>query len=122
MTFRICCPNFDSNELQIVFMPIAAHFNASAFFEHHCEFKPPDILRLTVDVPDGHDFGAQHVRDSILERLALELNTWLTSVQMVSPLEPNALPSVSPVIEYRQMRYGHYSIDAQIIRAPYAMM
>ncbi|KAI8449484.1 hypothetical protein BY996DRAFT_55015 [Phakopsora pachyrhizi] len=96
---------------------------------HIDDLTVEEILRITLIVPAGPEFGSQIQKDEFLNRLSKEIRTWILSFEMN---DPNGLPSdplsvplssrTDPIIEYRQLEWGSHFANGEIVRAPYGVM
>jgi hypothetical protein len=122
----------DPAELHISFQATQAHYAGSTFLKpagtSPTATAPLAMLYLEVIAPPADQFGTSEFKAQLLTRLKKEVDDWISSsfhfkstTSSSTDLHPSAQPAgstgltsavefsdVIPVIEYRQMQYGHH--------------
>lgn len=145
MAFKVCSAGkADLSKLQIVFVPIITQFAGSEFFETKFPYpqsstsscmegdsisnsKDIGLMRISMVMAPDERVSEADMREGLLDRVGVEVKTWLNSLYMTEEVDGRvdgkvSLPDVIPVIEFRQMTWNAHSINGKIQRVPYGGM
>lgn len=89
--------------------------------------KDIGLMRISMVMAPDERVSEADMREGLLDRVGVEVKTWLNSLYMTEEVDGRvdgkvSLPDVIPVIEFRQMTWNAHSINGKIQRVPYGGM
>ncbi|PLW21413.1 hypothetical protein PCANC_03820 [Puccinia coronata f. sp. avenae] len=145
VSFKMCCPDhlFDAADFHVSFMATQGNYQGTRFLKSRVNTGgstagPVAMVYVEVVAPPQAEFGVGELRSKVLERVAKEVDDWISSSFRFSSSDQRALnlqhhahsplassvpfDDVIPVIEYRQMEYGTHALDGHLVISPYGVM